>query len=64
MVPTTTTIGALVNRTNPNFETQSRDLQAAARALGLKLHILNAGSEHDLDAVFTRSLQTAGPAVS
>jgi putative ABC transport system substrate-binding protein len=57
VVPTTTTIGALVNRTNPNFETQSRDLQAAARAFGLKLHILNASSEHDFGAVFTRLLE-------
>jgi ABC-type uncharacterized transport system substrate-binding protein len=57
VVPTTTTIGALVNRTNPNFETQSRDLQAAARALRLKLHILNASSEHDFGAVFTRLLE-------
>jgi putative ABC transport system substrate-binding protein len=54
LVPTATTIGALVNRTNPNAETQSRDLQAAARTLGLELHILNANSENDFDTVFAR----------
>jgi putative tryptophan/tyrosine transport system substrate-binding protein len=49
-----TTIGALVNPTNPNAETQSRGLQAAASAVGVKLAILNATTERDFDAVFTR----------
>jgi putative ABC transport system substrate-binding protein len=52
LAPTATNIGLLVNPTNPNSETQSRDVQAAARPLGLKLHVLHASSEHDLDAAF------------
>jgi putative tryptophan/tyrosine transport system substrate-binding protein len=54
VVPKATTIGAIVNWTNPNAETQSRELQAAARALGLKLHILDASTERDFDTVFTK----------
>ena len=42
----------LVNPTNPNAETLSRDLRAAARALGLELHVLHASTEHDFNPVF------------
>ena len=53
MVPTATTMAALVNPTNPsNAEIISRDLQATARLLGLQLHLLHAGSDADIDAVF------------
>src|SRR5262245_39291696 len=51
VVPTATTIGALVNRTHPAAETQTRDLQAAARALGFKLQMLHAHTERDFDTV-------------
>ena len=54
LVPTATTIGALVNPTNPNAEVQTRELQPAARALGLKLELLQATSERDFDGVFAR----------
>ena len=40
LVPTATTIALLVNPTNPYAEAQSRDLQAAARTLGLQLYVL------------------------
>jgi putative ABC transport system substrate-binding protein len=53
LVPTATIIALLVNPTNPtNAETISRELQAAARTLGLQLHVLHASSERDLDAIF------------
>ena len=35
----------------------SRDLQAAARTLGLQLHILHASTERDFDAVFASLVQ-------
>jgi putative ABC transport system substrate-binding protein len=62
LIPTATTIGALVNPTNPIAESQSRELWAAARALGLKLQILNASAERDFDTVFARlaELQAGG----
>src|SRR5262249_22278052 len=39
LVPTATIIAALVNPTHPNAETIARDLQAAARILGVQLHV-------------------------
>jgi putative tryptophan/tyrosine transport system substrate-binding protein len=53
LVPKATSIAVLVNPTNPtNAERLSRDMQAAARTLGLQLHILHASTERDFDAVF------------
>jgi putative tryptophan/tyrosine transport system substrate-binding protein len=53
LVPTATTIALLINPTNPVLaEPQSRDGDAAARTLGLKLQILHASSERDFDTVF------------
>jgi putative ABC transport system substrate-binding protein len=57
MVPAATDIWLLVNPTNPDSGPQSRDLQAAARALGLQLHILNASNDRDFDNVFATLLQ-------
>jgi putative ABC transport system substrate-binding protein len=52
LVPNAAVIGALVNPNNPNAEPQVRDLQAAARALGLQLVILAAGSDREIDSSF------------
>jgi hypothetical protein len=49
--------GLLVNATNPNAETQSRDLQDAAQDLGLQLHVLHANSESDFDKAFAAMAQ-------
>ena len=57
LVPTATIIALLVNPTNPNAETQSRDLQAAARTLGLQLHVLHASTERDFDTAFATLVQ-------
>ncbi len=53
-VPSSTIIALLVNPTNPNVATLSRNLQAAAGTLGLQLHVLNASTERDFDAVFAK----------
>ena len=46
LVPTATVIAALVNPTNPVLaETLTRDLEAAAHTLGIKLHVLHASSD-------------------
>ena len=62
MVPTATIMALLVNPANPNAESTVRDLQAAARTLGLQLHVLNASTEGDFDAVFAtlRQLRAGG----
>jgi putative ABC transport system substrate-binding protein len=58
VVPTATIIALLINPTNPTLaESLSRDLQAAARTLGLQLHILHANTERDFDTVFATLVQ-------
>ena len=53
LIPTTTVLGLLVNPTYVvQSEILSRDVQAAARSVGLEIHILRASTENDLDAVF------------
>jgi putative ABC transport system substrate-binding protein len=57
VVPQVTVVAALVNPTNANAENQARELNEAARALGLQLHILNSSSERDIDAAFARVVE-------
>jgi putative ABC transport system substrate-binding protein len=57
LVPSATTIGFLVNPTNPPSQSETSDVQAAARALGLGLRVENASSERDLDTAFERFVQ-------
>jgi putative ABC transport system substrate-binding protein len=52
VIPTATTMAALVNPTNPNADTLSRSLQVAARTLGLQLHLLKASTEPDIETAF------------
>ena len=54
LVPNATVIGLLVDPTNQASEPQIRDVQAAALALRLRLLVLNASSEGDLQAAFSR----------
>src|SRR6516164_160904 len=57
LAPTATVIAALVNPSYLGAETQSRDLQAAARTLGLQIRTLNASAERDIDAAFNTLVQ-------
>jgi putative ABC transport system substrate-binding protein len=58
LVPTASIMAALVNPDNPNMaETNTKELQAAARTLGLELHILNASTERDFDGIFAKLIQ-------
>ena len=53
VVPTAKVIALVVNPASPVLaETQSRDLEATARARGLQLHVLHARAASDFDAVF------------
>jgi putative ABC transport system substrate-binding protein len=57
LAPTATIIALLLNPTYPTAEKQLRDLQAAARTLGLQLHVLHASSERDFETVFATLAQ-------
>ncbi len=63
LVPSASVVALLINPTHPAAETLSRDLQAAARTLGLELHILHASTEHDFDAVFATLAQVRAGAL-
>jgi putative ABC transport system substrate-binding protein len=57
LLPKAQLIAFLVNPTSPVAEPQTRDAQAAADALGLKLNVLNAVTENDFDQVFATLIQ-------
>ncbi|MEA2915000.1 MAG: hypothetical protein QOJ15_7081 [Bradyrhizobium sp.] len=52
LVPNASSIAALANPINPNAEPQLRDLQAAARTLGLQLVTVGASNDAEIDSVF------------
>jgi putative ABC transport system substrate-binding protein len=57
LVPKASVIALLVNPTNSIFsEALLRDLMAAARTLGLQLHVLQASSERDFDTAYATLL--------
>src|SRR4029434_8878341 len=61
MVPAADSFALLVNPTSPALaEAQSTDLQVAARALGLRMHVLQASTDRDIDAVLATVGQAAG----
>ena len=58
VVPGISSVALLVNPTSPVLTKISiGDAQAAARSLGLELHVVNASTEPDLDAVFGNLMQ-------
>jgi putative ABC transport system substrate-binding protein len=57
LIPTAKIIGLLVNPKDPRAENQSRDMQEAAQALGLQIHVLNASTEGEIDTAFADLVQ-------
>jgi len=57
LVPSATSMAVLVNPTRPGVDAQLAQAQQAAGVLGITLHILKAGSERDLNAVFVTLVQ-------
>ena len=54
-VPSATEFAVLINPTSPNLaEAQKNDLQAAARNLNLRIHLLNASAEDEFETVFAK----------
>jgi putative ABC transport system substrate-binding protein len=56
LVPKAALAGVLVNPTNVNAEAVLKDLQAAARAIGLQIHLLQASTEREIEAAFANLL--------
>ena len=58
LVPAATTMALLVNPTSLALsERTTRDLQTAGRALGLKIHVLHASTEREIDSAFATFAQ-------
>jgi putative ABC transport system substrate-binding protein len=58
LVPTATIVALLVNPTSTALaETTTRELETAARTLGLEFHVLHASSEREIDAAFATLVQ-------
>ena len=64
LIPSAALLGALADPAFPGTQFIPKDLQAAARTLGLRLVVMNARTDSDLEAVFaTFSQQHVGAAL-
>src|SRR5262245_27488250 len=63
LVPAATRIAVLINPANPLAESTVRDVEAAARALGLQIQVLNASNGREIDAA-SQVLRATGPTPS
>jgi ABC-type uncharacterized transport system substrate-binding protein len=54
LIPKATAIGLLVNPADPRTKTQIKDMQEAARSLGLQIHVVDDSSDRELNTAFTR----------
>jgi putative ABC transport system substrate-binding protein len=57
LVPSTETIGFLENPNNPIFDLTTRDVLAAAPVVGLKVQILKASTDREIDTAFVSLVQ-------
>jgi putative tryptophan/tyrosine transport system substrate-binding protein len=57
LIPQARVIALLMNPANATAERVIRDVQEAARAKGLQLHVLKAGSESEIDTAFASLVQ-------
>jgi putative ABC transport system substrate-binding protein len=63
LVPATAGVALLVNPKNPNFETLTGDVQRTADILGLRLHVLRASTESELDSAFSEAVASGASAL-
>jgi putative tryptophan/tyrosine transport system substrate-binding protein len=53
LLPTASAFAVAVNPTSPTASSQLKNLNAAADTLGVRLHLLNASTEQEFDAIFS-----------
>jgi putative tryptophan/tyrosine transport system substrate-binding protein len=63
LIPAPTVVALLANPAHPDADNLSKDVAAAASMLGLKIHVLHASAERDLDMVFAKSIQLGAGAL-
>ena len=52
LVPTATRVAVLVNPITANTESTVKDVELAARSMGLQIYVLNASTSREIDAAF------------
>lgn len=52
LVPAASTIGFLVNPTDPRFVSQTKDMQEAAKTFGVQIQVVNASTDGELESAF------------
>jgi putative ABC transport system substrate-binding protein len=57
LVPNTTAIAMLINPRFPTASAEAREVQNAARSLGIPINLLNASTENEIDAAFTTAAE-------
>jgi putative tryptophan/tyrosine transport system substrate-binding protein len=63
LVPAATRVAVLVNPAGPDAETTLRDVEPAARAIGLQIQVLNASTSREIDAAFATFVRERPDAV-
>jgi putative ABC transport system substrate-binding protein len=63
LIPKMTVIALLVNPTGPQARDQVQEMQEPMRALGLRLHVVNASTERELDTAFAAVAQNGAGAL-
>jgi putative tryptophan/tyrosine transport system substrate-binding protein len=57
LLRTSAAVALLVNPNNPAAEPETKGVRDAARSLGLQLHVLDAGTEGEIDAAFGKLIE-------
>jgi putative ABC transport system substrate-binding protein len=63
IVPKATTIGMLEDPKSPGTEAERSDVEAAARAIGLQLDIIDVSNDRDIETAFTSFVQRGAGAL-
>jgi putative ABC transport system substrate-binding protein len=63
MVPDASTIAVLINPTNPDTEDEAKDIEQAARGLGLQILVVRASNADEINAAFETLLQKGARAL-
>jgi putative ABC transport system substrate-binding protein len=63
LVPKATTIAVLINPNSPDTEAERKEVQAAARAVGQQLIILDVRSDRDIETAFATFVQRGASAL-
>jgi ABC-type uncharacterized transport system substrate-binding protein len=64
LIPTANIVALLINPASPFAEAVTKEAQAAARILGLQLHVLRATSEREFDPAFATMVQLRAAAAT